>query len=88
MSVSRRRLAQSHGDQLRFRLAIQFARRGRFSTFLAVESQLKAFGDESFTEALDRLHTTIECLGDLGVSPARPVGIRLEQNLGTTKLLR
>jgi hypothetical protein len=62
VSVTRRWLAQPHGDQLRFGLAIEPARSGRFLAFLSVESQLKALGNEAFAEILDRLHTTV-CIG-------------------------
>ena len=88
VSVTRRRLAQPHGDQLRFGLAIELARRGRFLAFLAFQSQFKAFRDQAFAEILDRLHAAVEGLGDLDIRPSRPIGIRLEQDLSTTKLLR
>ena len=88
VSVTRWRLTQSHGDQLRFGLAIELARRGRFLAFLAVQSQRKAFGDQAFAEILDRLHAAVEGLGNLDIRPPGSIGICLEQDLSTTKLLR
>jgi hypothetical protein len=88
VSVLRRRLTQSHGDPRRFGLAIELARRGRFLAFLAVQSELKAFGGQAFAELLDRLHAAVEGLGNFDSRPPCPIGICLEQDLSTTKLLR
>jgi len=88
MPITGRRLAQPHGNQLRFRLTVQLARRRRFPPLLAFQSQFKAFGDQAFPHVFDRLHPAVEGLGDPNVRPSRPVGIRLEQNLSTTKSLR
>jgi hypothetical protein len=87
VSVTCWRLTQPHGDQLRFGFAIELARRGRLRAFLAVQSQFEAFNNQTFAEILDRLHAA-ESLRDLDVRPSRPIGIRLQQNLSTTKLLR
>jgi hypothetical protein len=87
VSVTRRWFAQPHGKQLRFTLAIELGRRGRRLAFLAVQCQLKALGDQPLTEILDRLHTAIECLGDLGSWPSRPSDSRLEQDLSAASFL-
>ena len=87
MPVTRRWLTQSHGDELCFRLAIELAGGGWFRAFLAVESQLEAFVDKAFAEVLDCLYPTIESLGDFGIRPARPICVRLQQYLCTTKPL-
>ena len=88
VSVTDRRLTQAHSDQLRLGLAIELARRRRFLAFLAVQSQRKAFGDQAVAEMLDRLHAAVEGLGNLDIRPPGSIGICLEQDLSTTKLLR
>ena len=88
MSVTRWRLTQPHGNQLRFDLAIELAKYGRFRAFLAVQSQLKAFGSQAFAEILDGLHAALEGLGNLCIRPSRPGDICLEQDLSTTKRRR
>ena len=88
VSVTRGGLAQPHGNQLRFPLAIELGRRGRQRAFLAAQGQLKALGDQPLAEILDRLHATVECLGDLRIRPSRPIGIGLEQDLSAASLLR
>jgi hypothetical protein len=82
------RLAQPQCDQLGFAHTVELRRRGRLLAFLALQSQFKAFGDQAFAETLDRLHAAVESLGDLDVWPRGPIGIRLEQDLSTAKLLR
>src|SRR5580698_8436373 len=86
--ITRWRFTQPHRDQLRFPLAIKFAGRWRFLAFPALQCQVKAFRDQAFADILDRLDAAIESLGNLDVRPTRTIGIRLEQDLGTTKLLR
>jgi hypothetical protein len=87
VSVACWRLPQPHGDQLRFGFAIEFARRGRLLARLAVQSRFEAFQHQTFAKILDCLHAAVESLRDLDVRPSRAIGIRLEQNLSTTKLL-
>ena len=88
MAVPRRRFAQPHGNQLRFRRAVELGTRGWFLALLPVQCEVKPFRDETFADILDRLHPAVERLGDLDVQPSRPISIRLEQDLRTAKLLR
>src|SRR5262249_43848927 len=88
VSVTRGRLTQTQGDQLGLGLPIEFARRGRFRAFFALQSQLEAFGDQTFADILDRLHPAVKGGGNLHVRPVGSIGIRLEQDLSATKLLR
>ena len=88
VSVPHRWLAQPHGNHLRFRLAVERGKCGWFLAFLPVQCQCKAFSDETFADMLDRLHPAVERLGDLDIQPSWPIGIRLEQDLSTAKLLR
>src|SRR5882724_11570804 len=88
VSVPHRRLPQAHSNHLRFSLAIELGTRGRFLALLPVQCQVKPFGDETFTDILDRLYPAVERLGDLDIRPSRLIGIRLEQDLRTAKLLR
>ncbi len=88
VSVTRRRLAQPHGNQLRFTRAVELGGRGRRLAFLAFQCQFKALGDQPLAEILDRLHAAVECFSDLGIWPPRPIDIRLEQDLSTASLLR
>src|SRR5712691_7103931 len=88
VSITRRRFPQPHGKQLRFRLAIELARRGRFPALLALQSPFKAFRNQAFAEILDRLLAAVESIGHPDIWPSWPIGIRLEQNLSATKLLR
>jgi hypothetical protein len=88
MSVACRRFPQTQGDQFRFRLAIEFGRRGRLLSLLALQSELEAFGHQTLAQTLDRLHATIERLGNPDVGPRRSVSIRLKEDLSPTNLLR
>jgi hypothetical protein len=87
MSITGRRLAQPHGNQLRFELTIQLASRRRFPPLLALQSQCKAFGDQAFADVFDRLHVAVEGLADPDIRPSWTIGIRFEQNLSTTEPL-
>src|SRR5207247_10395505 len=48
----------------------------------------KGFCGETAADLLARLHPAVVGLGDLDSQPGRPIGIRLEQDLRTAKLLR
>jgi hypothetical protein len=54
---------------------------------LAIERDLEPLGHEAFPNVFHGFRATVEGIGDLGVGPVRSVGIRLDQNLGTTHLL-
>src|SRR6478672_9780692 len=88
MPIPGRRLAQTQGDQLRFRFAIELAVGRRFGTLLAFQRLLEALEDEPLTNVLNRLGSTVEGIGNLGVSPPRAIGICLQQNVSATDLLR
>src|SRR5262245_1554675 len=88
MSKASRRLAQTQGDQLRFRFAIEFAGGRRFCTFLAFQRLLETFQDEPLANVLNRLDSTVEGFGNLGVRPSRAIGICFQQNVSATYLLR
>src|SRR5256714_5366220 len=80
VSIPPWRLPQSHGDQLRFALAIELARRGRFLAFLPVQRQCKAFGDQALAESLDRVHAGVGGLGNRDIRPPSPISIWLEED--------
>jgi hypothetical protein len=88
VSIARRRVPQPHGNPRRFRLAVELARRGRVPAFLALQRPCKTFCSQAFAEILDRLRAAVERLGNPDIWPSWPIGIRLEQHLSATKLLR
>ena len=53
-----------------------------------IQSRFKAFRHQAFAQILDRLHATVVRLGNPAIGPCWTIGIRLEENLGTTHLLR
>jgi hypothetical protein len=60
---------------------------GRLRSFNAVKRLVKTLLGESLSKPFDGSRATQERLGDSLVRPIRPVGVRLEQNLGASNFL-
>jgi hypothetical protein len=60
---------------------------GRLRSFNAVKRLVKTLLDEPLSKPFDGSRATQERLGDSFVRPIRPVGVSLEQNLGTSNFL-
>jgi len=78
-----RRIGKSKGDDFRFLFAVETFSTRRFIPFFSVEGDVETFGDQSLSQIFDALSRAEKRIGDVLVLPIRPVGIRLEQNVGT-----
>src|SRR6476620_11868700 len=75
------RRSQPRGDDLRFLLAVQQLGPWWLLARLPVEGNLEPQRHEPFANILDRLGTTADRLGNLGVGPRRTVRVRFQKDL-------
>lgn len=86
-SVTFRRRAKSHGDNLSFFIAGEQLFGSSPGSRFAIKRVLKTAFDEPLTNVLHRLGTTRKGLGNLRVCPSWPIGIGLKQYLSPPNLL-
>ena len=88
MPVTRRRLAQPHGNQFRLGGPVQQLGSGRRDPSLAHQGGLEAFQNELPPHILHGPNATAHGLADLFVIPTRTVHVRLEQDHRSPQFLR